>query len=144
MKEASWSDCLEDNSAIQISTDKKRAVSLLETADDRITFLAKQINKNNANYVFEDYYSSVLEYMQAIISLDGFKVTNTICLGYYLRDVLKKEDLFILFDDCRYKRNAFVYYGKKMDFETAFDSREKTKILMKKLKKIIMEKLNES
>ena len=73
--------------------------------------------------------------------LDGYKVNNHICLGYYLRDVLKNDEMFRLFDDCRFKRNSLVYYGKRMDIETAKDAIEKAKKLMNKLKSIIYEKL---
>jgi len=86
--------------------------------------------------VFEGYYSSILEMLHAIVVLEGYKVNNHICLGYYLRDVLKNDELFRFFDDCRFKRNSLVYYGKRMDFEIAKDSIEKAKKLIKELKNI--------
>ena len=141
MKEASWNDCIYSNSAVKITPDKEKAKSLIETAEDRMKFSIRDLNENTANYIFEDYYSSVLELAQALVILDGYKVNNHVCLGFFLRDVLKKEDLFRLFDDCRYKRNSLVYYGKRMDFDTAKDAIEKAKKLMGKLKSIIYEKL---
>lgn len=141
MKEASWSDCLYSNSSVKITPDKEKAKSLIETAEDRIESSAKELTEKNTNYVFEDYYSSILEMLHALVLLDGYKVNNHICLGYHLRDVLKREDLFRLFDDCRYKRNSLVYYGKRMDFETAKDAIEKCKSLIKETKKIIEENL---
>ena len=141
MKEASWNDCIYSNSAVKITPDKEKAKSLIETAEDRIKFSIRDLNEKTANYIFEDYYSSVLELAQALVLLDGYKVNNHVCLGFFLRDVLKKEDLFRLFDDCRYKRNSLVYYGKRMDFKTAKDAIEKAKKLMNKLKNIIYEKL---
>ena len=60
----------------------------------------------------------------------GYSVSNHICIGCYLRDVLKRDDSYRLFDDLRYKRNSLVYYGNKMDFETAI-----TKAQLKKIKK---------
>ena len=141
MKEASWNDCLYSNSAVKITPDKEKAKSLIETAEDRIKFSIRELNEKTANYIFEDYYSSVLELAQALVILDGYKVNNHVCLGFFLRDVLKKEDLFRLFDDCRYKRNSLVYYGKRMDFNTAKDAIEKAKRLMNKLNNINYEKL---
>jgi len=129
MREASWSDCLEAYSAMRVSPDRERAKSLIETADERIR-LVKDINKENCNFVFEDYYSSLLELLQAIAALHGYKVVNHVCIGYYLRDVMGREDLFLLFDDARYKRNSLTYYGKRMDFETAKQAIEKCKRLM--------------
>ena len=141
MKEASWDDCISSNSSIKITPDKEKAKSLIETANGRIEFSAKELNDKNANYVFEGYYSSILELLHALVLLEGHKVNNHVCLGFFLRDILKREDMFRIFDDCRYKRNSLVYYGKRMDFETAKDSVEKAKKLIKELKTIIDEKM---
>ena len=103
--------------------------------------LAKEIDEKNANYIFEDYYSSLLEMLHAIVLLDGYKVDNHICLGYYLRDIFKREDLFRIFDDCRFKRNSLIYYGTRMDFEIAKDAIEKGKKLCKEFEKILSEKV---
>ena len=132
MKEASWKDCSENNSAIKVSPDKERAKSLAETAKARIK-LIKAVNRENCNFVFEDYYTSLLELIQAGVILKGYKVINHVCLGYYLRDVLGREDLFILFDDLRFKRNSLTYYGNMMDFETAKEAVEKCKNLIEEL-----------
>jgi len=137
MKEASWIDCIEAKSSIKISTDKQKASSLIETSKERIKQSAKELNKNNANFVFEDYYSSVLELIHAIVLIKGYNVKNHICLGYYIKDILKREDLFLIFDDCRYKRNSLTYYGKRMDFETAKATINKCKILIKEIEKIL-------
>ena len=139
MKEASWDDCVSSNSSIKITPDKEKAKSLVETADGRIDFSAKELNVKNANYVFEGYYSSILELLHALVLLEGYKVNNHVCLGFFLRDILKREDLFRVFDDCRYKRNSLVYYGKRMDFETAKNAIEKAKKLVKELKNLLKE-----
>jgi len=141
MKEASWNDCIYSNSALKITPDREKAKSLIETAEDRIKFSVRDLNEKTANYIFEDYYSSVLELVQALVLLHSYKINNHVCLGFFLRDVLEKENLFRLFDDCRYKRNSLVYYGKRMDFKTAKDAIEKAKRLMNKLNSIIYEKL---
>ena len=140
MKESSWDECTDYNSSIKVTPDKEKSKSLIETAEERIGFLARELTGKNANYVFEGYYSSILELLHALILLDGYKVNNHICLGYYLRDVLKNDELFRLFDDCRFKRNSLVYYGKRMDFETAKDSIEKAKKLIKEINSIINKK----
>lgn len=133
MKKASWQECLETNSAIKISPDEGRAKSLRETALKRIS-LIKEVNEQNCNFVFEDYYTSIMELLQAKVILKGYKVLNHLCLGYYLRDVLKREELFIGFDDLRYKRNALTYYGSRMSFRTAKKAIIKCKEMIKKTK----------
>lgn len=137
MKEASWNDCLHSNLSVKITPDIGRVKSLIETAEDRINFSNKELDENTANYIFEDYYSSILEFVHAIVIFRGYKVDNHICLGFFIRDVLNRVDLFRIFDDCRFKRNSLIYYGKKMDFETAKETIEKSRILMSELKKIL-------
>ena len=132
MKDADWNSCLINKSARTITPDKRRAESLIETANERIS-LIKEINEKNCNFIFEDYYTSLLELLQAIAFKKGINILNHLCLGYYLRDVLKREDLYILFDDLRYKRNSLTYYGSRMDYETAKQAIEKCKDLISKI-----------
>lgn len=139
-KESTWKECIESNSSIKISPDKGKAKSLHSTALGRIDFLNSiTYNKTNSNYIFEGYYASALEMLHSILILNGFKVSNHICLGYFLRDVLKKEHLFRLFDDCRYKRNSLVYYGRQMDFDIAKASIKKCEQLIKELSRLVKE-----
>lgn len=132
MRESSWNDCLESESAINISPDISRVKSLKETSEERIK-LIKKINKENSNFVFEDYYISILELLQALVIKRGYRINNHICLGYHLRDLLKREELYQIFDDLRYKRNSLTYYGKKMDFEVSLEAIEKSRRLIKEL-----------
>jgi len=136
MKESNWQDCLNNQSARIVKPDIKRAKSLIETADERIN-LIKEINEKNCNFVFEDYYTSILELLQAIAFINSFNISNHICLGFYLREILKREDLYFIFDDLRYKRNSLTYYGNKMDFETAKQAIEKSKKLIKEIKRLV-------
>lgn len=136
MKEASWIECLESNSAVQVSPDKERAKSLIETAEERVNQI-KEIHEKNCNFVFEDYYTSLLEQLQAVVALKGYKIVNHVCLGFYVRDVLKREDLYVIFDDIRYKRNSLTYYGKRMNFETAMVAIKRTITLIDSIKEEI-------
>lgn len=132
MKESTWNECLESNNAISITPDKAKSNSLTETAEGRIEFLSKIIiREENANYIFESIYTSILEILHSKLILKGFKVQNHLCLGYYLRDILKREDLFRTFDDLRYKRNSLTYYGRRMDFNTAKEAITNAKELIK-------------
>ena len=120
MKVSNWKECIESNSVIKISPDKGKSNSLLETSIGRIDFLNEIIVKNKtSNYIFESYYISILELLHAIVLLKGYKIQNHICLGFYIKEILGREDLFRIFDDLRFKRNSLTYYGKRMDFETS-------------------------
>ena len=138
MKEFSWGDCLKTNSSLGKSPDKAKAKSLLDTVKGRNSFLKSvTLIESNANFVFEGYYSSVLEVLHALVILKGYSVSNHICLGFYLRDVLNRNDLFTWFDGCRFNRNSLVYYGRGMDFEVAKDSIVKCKKLISELESYI-------
>jgi len=133
MKESSWEDCITNGSARKVTPDINRANSLIETAKERVK-LIKEINEKNCNFVFEDYYTSLLELLQAITFKKGFNVLNHLCLGHYLGDVLKRKDLCVIFDDLRYKRNSLTYYGSRMDYETAKQAIEKCKKIIHEVK----------
>jgi len=127
-----WNECLNNFSAKKVTPDTSRALSLKETALERIA-LVNKINKKNCNFVFEDYYTSLLELIQSQTFTAGYNVLNHICLGFYLRDVLKDEFAFLVFDDLRFKRNSLTYYGKRMEYEIALEAIGKCKKLIKTL-----------
>ncbi len=138
MKESMWIECIDTRASIKISPDISKAKSLIDTAKGRIDFLKRNdVVSDNSNYIFEGYYSSALEMIHAIVLVKGYKVSNHICLGYYLRDVLKRHDLYRVFDDCRFKRNSLIYYGRKMPIETATDTIKKCIVLINELEKLV-------
>src|SRR3989338_4623413 len=138
MKESTWDECLSENSATPSTRDRKKAESILRTSEGRVRFFEMQsIEPGTANYVFEGLYSSVLEMLHAFLINEGYKVSNRICLGYYLRDKLKRDDLFRAFDDLRYKRNSLVYYGREMDFETAKQAIQNCKKMIREVKAFV-------
>lgn len=71
MKEASWQDCIESGNGRQVTPDVVRAESLIEVSNDRILNI-QDLNEKNCNFVFEDYYTSILELIQAIALMKGF------------------------------------------------------------------------
>jgi len=142
MKDGSWDECCFNNHAISISANRQKAKSLVETAKARVEFIKKSaIDESNARFVFEAYYTSAVEMLHALLLLKGFKVENHICLGFYIRDILKDEGLFLAFDKCRFTRNSVVYYGKAIDEDTAIFSIAKAKIIIEEISKLIEEKL---
>ena len=75
MKESNWNDCIECSSALKISVDPKKAKSLIEVAEGRIEYLTTNtIKEDTANYIFEGYYASILEYMHSVAFSRGFKI----------------------------------------------------------------------
>ncbi len=141
-KESTWEECLETGASLKVTPNKSKVKSLMDTATGRVQFMTETtIKESTANYIFESYYSSVLELLHALVLMQGYKVSNHLCLGYYLRDILGKDHLFRLFDDGRFKRNSLVYYGRKMDFETAQLGIEKSKKLITELNSLLEQEL---
>jgi hypothetical protein len=136
MKEKNWKDCIFTQSVKSVSLDILRAKSLHETAYARIDAIEK-ITEKNCNFVFEDYYTSLIEVLQAICFSKGYNVLNHICLGFYIKDVLQKNELYTIFDDLRCKRNSLTYYGKRMDYEVAKEAISQSKYLLSELEKYI-------
>lgn len=134
MSEGSWEECKESGSVIECTPDSAKARSLKDTAAERIKFLTRRKpEREDAGFLFEGYYSSTIEIIHAYVLLKGFKVSNHICLGYYLRDVMKRKDLFRIFNDCRVRRNSLVYYGKMMSYSIAGKSIDGLAFLMKEI-----------
>lgn len=142
MKEANWKECIENYSSIKITPDTQKAKCLIDTANDRIQYCNKEMTERTANYIFEDYYTSIMELIQALALLQGYKINNHLCLGFYLRDIIKKEELFRTFDDLRYKRNSLVYYGKRMEFNICKKAIKDSKKIMRELNILVNPKKN--
>ena len=137
-KEADWDECIDSNNAYPASLDFSKIKSLIKTANARIIFLDKLIpDESNIRFLFESYYSSLLEYTHALVLSKKIKVRNHICLGYYLRDVLKRDDLFRMFDECRYNRNSIVYYGTEPEFEKTKKNIKQIKLFIQEIDKLI-------
>ncbi|MBT4604852.1 hypothetical protein HOC01_04385 [archaeon] len=141
-REQNWDECLASFASGSIRIDVAKARSLLDTAKARQAFLEPQeITESSANFLFENYYTCILEIMHAIVLSEGFNVSNHICLGFYLRDIIGDPSLYREFDGCRYKRNSLTYYGKRMDFEVAKEAVEKSKGCLSRLYILLDEKL---
>jgi len=127
MNDSSFEECVANNHAITITSDNAKVSSLLSTSKKRMDYLRTlAINQSSANFIFEGMYASTLELLHALVLIDGYAISNHLCLGFYLRDVLQKQSLFRKFDDVRIKRNKLTYYGKIMDFEVAQEAIEKS------------------
>jgi len=139
---ADWTDCIDKNFVRRITPDISRANSLIETAEERIAQTPQKLHEKNVNFVFEDYYTSILEALQAIALFLGYKISNHVCLCYFLREHLGREDLSRVFDDLRFKRNMLVYYGKRMEFSIALEAINHSKMLFSQLTNIFRELKN--
>lgn len=94
MNKGSWEDCLSEGDVKKVNKDIKKSEALKRTAEKRIKFFeSQQLNEDNANYIFEGYYTSIIELIHSIIIKQGYNVLNHLCIGFYLRDVIKRDGL---------------------------------------------------
>lgn len=134
MNETSWNECLKNNMSLKISPDKGLARSLIETAKQRVIFTEKKHPENGElKFVFEDYYSSMIEIIHAMLAVKGYKALNHLCLGFFIKDTLKKEKDYRTFDRLRIKRNNITYYGKDIDCNILKEDIQDIKKLIKTL-----------
>lgn len=111
-------------------------ISLQHIADARVNFFKTlPITNQSVHFIFEAYYTSTLELLHACVLSKGYTVENHICLGLFLRDSLKRTDLYKIFNECRIKRNSLVYYGTLMPEQTIIKSLEKLEFFMSEISK---------
>lgn len=131
-----WKTCISDGNSIEITKNQKRAEFLLKRAESTLKVIEKiRLDGDNVLVFFANYYDSLLELLHAIMYAKGYKVRNHICLGYYIRDILKDEESFRVFDRARMLRNSIIYYGDNFDKDVAIGVIEDIKRTFNKLKK---------
>jgi uncharacterized protein (UPF0332 family) len=134
MNESCWQDCIENNLSIISTPSPPKIASLKDTAFARIDFFKGcSLTEKSARFILEGYYTSVLEMLHALLVSNGYKVKNHVCLGFFLRDAIKSEELFRKFNDLRKTRNNLVYNGKEIDF---FSNKQKIRVAFRLIKKI--------
>lgn len=130
-KQSSWQECINTNATRIRTPDTQKAQSLTKIANQRQEFLlSTPLSQKNANFIFEGLYSCLIEHLHAHLLKQGYHVLNHICLGYYLRDILSRADLYEQFTTLRVRRNNLIYYGKQMPFEVAQESTRISKTLI--------------
>ncbi|BFI73774.1 hypothetical protein YN1_7610 [Nanoarchaeota archaeon] len=114
------------------------AKSLLKTATERLK-VAEELKI--PKFKLEFAYESIIELIDAILSLDGYKSYSHIADISYLRKLGFSEDIILKLDNLRDKRHKSKYYGLEISEEEAKNYLEFVKSLSEKLIKIIEEKL---
>lgn len=115
--------------------DKELIKSLIEMSEvSEITVNTGNINEITISSYVSVAYDSLREVLEALCTLNGYKVTNHICLGELLITLIKEFN-YGEFDRFRYIRNGISYYGKQVELEQG-------KEIIKKILKMKNEMLN--
>lgn len=114
-------DCIKEGFIRNVKVDKALIDSLISMSkSEEETIKSSKLNENNISTYCMVAYSSLREILEAIALNFGYKITNHVCLGLFLKKELKDFD-FEFFERIRKIRNKISYYGEKIDLETGKD-----------------------
>ena len=136
-----FEDYIKKDQVRKAKSDKFLAKSLLDTAEMDLRFLVRiRIDSISARKIMSNYYDVLRSILEAIVTLDGYKIYSHEAFTYFL---LEKGDLVISkkFDRFRKIRNKINYYGKNISKEETEENVEEIKRLIKILKHKYLDKL---
>jgi len=118
--------------------DKNLAKSLLETAEER---LKDAENLRVPKFKLEFAYEAIIELIEAVLALDGYKSYSHLADIAYLRKLGFSEEVIVKLDMLRVKRHKSKYYGMNVSEEEAKEALEFAKTMFERLIKIINKKI---
>ena len=103
----------------KIVPNKLRASSLFKSSIQAIeTAKIIKLNPNALKSILRELYEGLREYCEGIGYLKGYKFLDHESITYFLKDILKEENISKKFDRYRKLRNGINYYGEDIDIET--------------------------
>lgn len=115
-----WQECIKNRTIKRVSRDSELIKSLMITSRNKETS-ASYLEINDITYasVITLYYDALRELLEALALREGYKIYNHECYVYFLKDVLKKEDISNAFNRIRKIRNSINYYGEELSIKEA-------------------------
>lgn len=122
--------------AKNVKQDSIRASSIFKSSSQAIeTAKTIKLSQTTLKSILRELYEGLREYCEAIGYLNGYKFLDHESIGFFLRDILKENSIFIRFDRYRKLRNGINYYGEDVDIETVKEALIEIPELIKKLEK---------
>jgi hypothetical protein len=139
-----FEDFIKKGQVKHTSKDIQLIKALINTADQDLEFL-KQLALTiiSARKIISNYYDVLRSILEAIVSLDGYKVYSHEAFTYYLKEK-EEEDSAIKFDRFRKIRNSINYYGKEIKPVEAKEIVDDIIKLVDKMKSKLSKKLKEA
>ena len=98
-----WEECMEKH-VRRVNYDIKKSNSLNNTAKNRIKFLKTlRLNKNSATFIYEGYYTSLIEIIHTKAYERGYKILNHVCITAFIEQLYSHKES-MLFDSLRQAR----------------------------------------
>ena len=129
-----WTNCMKTALSKEITSDKNLIVSLLSSAEKKITaeaILPEDLSEPKISLI----YDALRAILEALALKKGFKIYNHECYTAFLKEVMDESQLGDKFDEYRKLRNAINYYGKQIKQDEAKELIKGIKKLIKILKK---------
>ena len=121
--------------------DVQLAKSLLSTAEQDLKFFKTlPINNISARKIVSNYYDILRSTLEALASLEGYKVYSHEAFTYYLKENVE-GDTSRKFERLRKIRNSINYYGKEISAEEAKELVNEILALIDKIKSMLLKKL---
>ena len=120
--------------------DIKRAVSLLKTARKRMK-TAEKIDVRN--FKLEFVYEAIIELIEALMSLEGYKSYSHEADIAFLRKINFPENIILKLDEVRRKRHRSKYYGVELKADKTEELIKFCKDIFKKLEDLLESKIRE-
>ena len=131
-----FENSLINGKAKKITPNKIRASSIFKSSIQAIeTAKMIQLKQNSLKSILRELYEGLREYCEAVGYLRGYKFLDHESIGYFLRDILKEQSVFMKFDRYRKLRNGINYYGEDIDIETVKEAVIEIPKLIKELEK---------
>ena len=121
------------------SKDLQLAKSLYYSTESDLKFLSTlSLNEGSARTIMTSYYDALRSILEAISTLDGYKMYSHEAFTFYLKE--KNEEVIAeKFDRLRKIRNSIVYYGKSISIDEVEEHRREILKLIKQLKQKYIE-----
>ena len=121
------------------SKDLQLAKSLYYSTESDLKFLSTlSLNKGSARTIMTSYYDALRSILEAISTLDGYKMYSHEAFTFYLKE--KNEEVIAeKFDRLRKIRNSIVYYGKSISIDEVEEHTREIIKLIKQLKQKYIE-----
>lgn len=131
-----FENSLINGKAKKVMPNKIRALSIFKSSTQAIeTVKMIQLKQNTLKSILRELYEGLREYCEAIGYLKGYKFLDHESIGYFLRDILKEQSMYMKFDRYRRLRNGINYYGEDVDIETVKEAIIEIPKLIKELEK---------
>jgi len=123
----SFESFIEDGTVAKISPDLNRASFLKKESAKRKAFLDEiqekiGLSKDNANYVIENSYNIILEFLRGKMLEMGYSASGTGAHEAevsFMKILLFPDNDVKFMDEVRFFRNGILYHGKILDKEYA-------------------------